>query len=135
MDFSIFRFDKDDLIYDTAKIEYYLNDSKINSCAFEIDDSVSLHLILPRALGTTQATLEIFHQDKVNVYKQIPLLFEEIVEGKDIYIANLDNFAVGLYFCRICITTSQHTMFGYGSHREIYFSYESNRCSMRFYLA
>ena len=124
MDFSIFRLDKENLIYDTATIEYYVDKLKTNSCAFELENSVSLRLFLPRALATTDAAIEIFYENKEKIYRKISLFFEEISDGKDVFIAELKDFSVGLYFYRICIRSAQYTLFGYGTHRSIHFTFD-----------
>ncbi len=126
MDFSVFRFSDNDIIYDNAKIEYYVNNAKINTCAFETEDSVSLSAFLPRTLGTVECFIEFFQENQTEYLKTIPLAFECIENGNDVYCGKIEHLPVGLYFYRLVISNGNSWMYGTGTQHNISFSFSNH---------
>ena len=126
MEFSVFHFLKNDRLYPEAKIEYFNGDRQTNCCAFEIQDSVSLHLFLPRAIGALSCHLEFYLEDGVTLYKKLPLFFEQVDLGQDVYICLLKEFAVGLYFFRVVVYNGENYIYGYGKRDRIHFNEDKN---------
>ncbi len=115
-----------------AEYEYIHNGKCGISTAFEIKEKAEIKLNIPRALGTTNAYMEIYDEN-VSSY-----LFE--IEGEwcgidgkyDCYIfeINREHLGAGLYFIRPRLSVLGTTLFGHKWAGGVYFDYKSELTNM-----
>ena len=91
-----------------GSIKYRLNGKISGECAWELDDTPTVTVSLPRILGTLSVEMVIFRENGEFI-KEHKLLWTDIISSDDIYEAKLSlkNLGIGLYFYNIRILT-QH---------------------------
>ena len=107
------------------RAEYsYIHGGKAGiSTAFNINNEAQIKLCIPRALGTVESYLDIFHE---NVYDKAMTVSGEWagIDGEyDVYIfeINTKEIGTGLYFLRPSLSVVGNTLFGHKWAGGIYF--------------
>ncbi len=104
-------------------VEYIHNDSIGDVCAFLTDEDARIRLHIPRMLGVTDLSVEIYNESLSRILFTCNTTWSG-AEGKlDLYELSLADAAVdiGLYFYRLKLTTAYGVIFGYKNGGKIKF--------------
>lgn len=111
-----------------ATYSYIHNGSSGISTAFEIKQTAEIKLLIPRALGATEVTLEVYDESVSKLVAVLPGVWRT-VEGKyDSYFFSVPTkkIGIGLYFIRPRLSSLGRHYFGHRNYNYIYF--DRNDC-------
>ncbi len=117
-----------------AYAEYsYIHNGKAGvSTAFEINDKAEIELLIPRAVGTTAAVIDVFAENCRDRICEIAGRWRGIKKNADSYIfeINSKDLGTGLYFLRPRLSLLGGELFGHRSEGKICFNTDQDTQSM-----
>ena len=118
--------------HNRAEFEYIHNGTRGISTAFEIKEKAELCLKIPRALGTTNAFIDVFDENASGWVRTIEGEWSEIEGCYDCYIFDItkENLGVGLYFIRPRLLVFARELFGHKWAGGVYFDDKGDLTNM-----
>lgn len=118
--------------HNRAEYEYIHNGTPRISTAFEIKEKAEIKLNIPRALGTTNAYMEIYDENACSKLLEIEAEWQGMDGEYDCYAfdINREHLGVGLYFIRPRLLVLGGELFGHKWAGGIYFDYKNELTNM-----
>lgn len=106
-----------------AKFTFGHGRKKSALTAFEINEKARLYFSVPRLIGASSLSVDIFSGD-LDYIKTVSAVWTRLFGEYDEYQLNLNikSLGTGLYFVRPKITVFDNTLFGHKNKSEIYFN-------------
>ena len=111
----------------------YIHDGKVSiSTAFEINEKADIYVNIPRLIGTSCITLEIYNESLSQMVFSVCGEWTDICKDNDVYTFSIDTekLGTGLYFMRPRLSVFGKEFFGHRWGRDIYFDGDSALCGL-----
>ena len=111
----------------SGRIHFLLDGGRCISRAYEKSDTVGIELLLPRFYGADSVFVEFFDESCSKMEKKIELKWFGTDGSCDVYQIDdiQDGLNVGLYFCKINVSSVFGALFGYKSGEGIFFTHDA----------